>query len=281
MLRCVFCPCLPLVEMVWRYSASLPEIRSRMNNHFSIVIICKNEEAAIERVLQSVAGLTDDVLVYDNGSTDNTLEILKRYNVRIHQGQWLGYGKTKKLAVDLAKYDWVLSIDADEAPDKELQASLRNLSFTDANTVYQFEFKNLLGEKHLRWGEWGKDRHIRLFNRKVVNWNEASVHESLNIPSSAVVKNLPGAILHRTMNDMVEYSQKMVRYALLNAEKYFEQGKKSSRAKRYFSPLFSFFKHYVFKLGFLDGWEGLVSARMTAYYTFIKYARLYELWKGK
>jgi glycosyltransferase involved in cell wall biosynthesis len=250
-----------------------------MNNRFSIVIVCKNEEGSIEKVLQSVVGLTDDVLVYDNGSTDNTLNILKRYNVRIYEGQWLGYGKTKKAAVELAKYDWVLSIDADEAPDETLQNSLRNLSFTDINTVYEIDFKNLLGEKHLRWGEWGKDRHIRLFNRQVVNWNEASVHESLNIPASAAVKKLPGAILHRTMKDTVEYSQKMVRYALLNAEKYFAQGKRSTWMKRHFNPGFSFIKHYIFQLGFLDGWEGLVSARMTSYYTFLKYARLHELWK--
>ena len=250
-----------------------------MNNQFSIVIVCKNEEASIERVLQSIADLTDDVLVYDNGSTDDTLNILKRHHVRIYQGEWLGYGKTKKQAVNLAKHDWVLSIDADEAPDEELQNNLRKLSFPDSNTVYQIDFKNHLGEKHLRWGEWGKDTHIRLFNRNVVNWNEAAVHESLHIPSSVTIAKLPGAILHRTMKDTVEYSQKIVRYALLNAEEYFAQGKRSSWAKRYLSPQFSFFKHYIFRLGFLDGWEGLVSARMTAYYTFLKYARLHELWK--
>ena len=73
----------------------------------------------------------------------------------------------------------------------------------------------------------------------------------------------------------------MVRYALLNAEKYFAQGKKSSWFKRFINPQFSFAKHYIFQLGFLDGWEGLLSARMTAFYTFLKYARLHELWKGK
>ncbi|HEX8315921.1 MAG TPA: glycosyltransferase family 2 protein [Flavisolibacter sp.] len=252
-----------------------------MNNPLSIVIVCKNEEGNIERVLQSIIGLTDDVLVYDNGSTDNTVSILRQYGVRVHQGEWLGYGKTKRQAVSLAKYDWVLSIDADEAPDEELQNSLRTVSLTNNNEVYEIRFKNLLGEKHLRWGEWGSDKHIRLFNRQLVNWNEAPVHEALLIPPSAVIKSLPGAILHRTMKDTVEYSHKMVRYALLNAEKYFAQGKKSTWIKRYINPPFSFIKHYIFQLGFLDGWEGLVSARMTAYYTFLKYARLYELWRKK
>jgi hypothetical protein len=79
----------------------------------------------------------------------------------------------------------------------------------------------------------------------------------------------------------VEYGNKMVKYALLNAEKYFRQGKRSPWFKRWFSPFFSFVKHYIFQLGFLDGWEGLLSARMSAFYTFLKYARLHELWKKK
>jgi len=250
-----------------------------MAEKFSIVIVCKNEEGTIERVLQSIIGLTDDIVVYDNGSTDDTLNILSRFPVRTMQGAWMGYGKTKRHAVSLAKYDWVLSIDADEALDEQLQNSLRRIQFASIQTVYEIKFKNLLGEKHLKWGEWGSDKHIRLFNRQFVNWNEAVVHEALLIPPSAIVQKLPGAVLHRTMNDTVEYAHKMLRYALLNAEKYYSQGKRSSWMKRYISPKFAFAKHYVFQLGFLDGWEGLLSARMTAFYTFLKYARLHELWK--
>jgi hypothetical protein len=81
------------------------------------------------------------------------------------------------------------------------------------------------------------------------------------------------------MKDTVEYSQKMVSYALLNAEKYYRQGKNANWVKRYLASPFSFLKHYIFQLGFLDGWEGLLSARMTAFYTFLKYARLHELGK--
>ena len=248
-------------------------------NKFSIVIVCKNEEDNIGLVLQSVAGLSDDVLVYDNGSTDGTLNVLRQYGVRIHQGPWMGYGKTKREAVNLARYDWVLSLDADEALDAELQKTLQTVNLSNEDTVYEMKFHNLLGEKILRWGEWGGDKHIRLFNRRKVNWNEAAVHESLSIPPSSKVEKLRGAVLHRTAKDTVEYSQKMVKYALLNAEKYFALGKRSSWFKRHFSSRFAFAKHYVFQLGFLDGWEGLLSARMTAFYTFLKYARLHELWK--
>lgn len=244
---------------------------------FSAVIICKNEKESITKVLESLRGLTDDVVVYDSGSTDGTPDVVKAFGGRVHSGEWQGFGKTKGQAVALARYDWVLNVDADEALDEELQQSVRNLSLTDENVVYRAAFKNLLGEKHLKWGEWGRDKHIRLFNRRAVRWNDAVVHESLVLPPNATIVDLKGYVLHRTMKDTVEYSQKMVKYALLNAEKYFAQGKRSSWAKRYVSPVFSFWKHYVFRLGFLDGWEGLLSARMTAFYTFLKYARLKEL----
>jgi glycosyltransferase involved in cell wall biosynthesis len=252
-----------------------------MNSNLSIVIICKNEKGNIERVLQSIVDVTDDVVVYDSGSTDGTLEVLRQFRVRVEEGPWMGFGKTKGHAVSLAAHDWVLCIDADEALDNELQQNLKTLTFGDRHTVYQISFKNLLGDKHLRWGEWGGDKHIRLFNRQVVSWDDAIIHERLQIPPAAKVVQLKGAVLHRTMKDTVEYSHKMVNYALLNAEKYHRQGKKATWTKRCIAPPFSFLKHYIFQLGFLDGWEGLLSARMTAFYTFLKYARLHELSKGK
>ena len=249
-----------------------------MKNEFSVVIICKNEGAAIGPVLQSVQHLTDNVVVYDNGSTDNTLLIAQSFaNVKVHQGPWEGFGKTKQRATALAKYDWVLSLDADEALDETLQQTLASLSFNHTNTVYNLAYKNFLGNTHVKWGEWGWDKHIRLFNRRTVSWNDAPVHEELVLPKSAIIKSLKGHILHRTMRDTVVYSQKVTRDALLNADKYFARGKKATWLKRNISPLFAFVKYYFFMLGFLDGWAGLVCARMTAFYTFLKYARLYEL----
>jgi glycosyltransferase involved in cell wall biosynthesis len=252
---------------------------TNMNMSFSVVIICKNEKGNIERVLQSLAKVTDDIVVYDSGSTDGTLDVLQQFPVRVVLGPWMGFGKTKRHAVSLALRDWVLCLDADEAIDEELQQNLENLRLDNKQTVYRIGFKNLLGDKHLRFGEWGGDRHIRLFNRTVVNWDEAIIHERLQIPPTVTVQSLKGYVLHRTMKDTVEYSQKMVQYALLNAEKYYRQGKGSTWIKRWLAPQFAFAKHYIFGLGFLDGWEGLLSARMTAFYTFLKYARLKELEK--
>jgi glycosyltransferase involved in cell wall biosynthesis len=244
---------------------------------FSIVIICKNEEEIIGRCLQSLQGITDDIVVLDNGSTDATKEIIKKNNVRFIEESWEGFGKTKKRVTQLAKYDWVLNIDADEVPDEELKKNLLSIPLNNDEEVYAIRFKNFLGKKHLRFGEWGNDKHLRLFNRTKINWDDAIVHENLVLPQGVKIKTMKGFILHYTMKNIAEYAGKMIKYALLNASKYAEQGKKSSWIKIYFAPAFNFVKYYFFKLGFLDGWEGFICAKMTSFYTFIKYSRLKEL----
>jgi glycosyltransferase involved in cell wall biosynthesis len=243
----------------------------------SVVIICKNEAAVIGATLQSLQGVTDDIVVYDNGSTDNTTTIIRQFNVKLHEGSWEGFGQTKSKANNLAKYDWILSLDADEQLDDELKKSL--LAFGPANnkTVYNLRFKNFLGNKALSYGEWGSDAHIRLFNRKEVSWDRAPVHEKLILPGDVEIKKLKGFVLHQTMRDLSEYTQKMAHYAMLSADKYHQEGKRSSWFKVRLSPGFNFLNYYILKLGFLDGHEGYICAKMTAYYTFLKYARLREL----
>ncbi len=243
----------------------------------SVVIVCKNEVDIIGRTLQSLRGLTDDIVVYDNGSTDETRKMVKQFNVQLHEGSWEGFGKTKNKAISLALYDWILSLDSDETVDDELKGSLMAEQLKDETTVYEVSFKNFLGKKHLKYGEWGRDKHIRLFNRKNICWDDAPVHEQLIVPEGTKKKKLKGHLLHRTMKDLSEYSSKMNEYALLNAEKYYRQGKKASWFKIRMAPGFTFLNYYFLKFGFLDGHEGFVCAKMTAYYTFLKYARLREL----
>ena len=247
----------------------------------SVVIICKNEEEEIGRCLQSVQGLTDDIVVLDNGSIDNTKNIVRNAGARLIEESWEGFGKTKNKATSLAKYNWVLNLDADESIDQELKEALSNLQLDSDNEVFEIKFKNFLGDTYLRFGEWGGDKHIRLFNRNKVSWNEARVHEGLLFPPGIKVKKVKGFVLHYTVKNVAEFAEKMRRYALLNAEKYAEAGKKSSWLNIYAAALFSFMKYYIFKLGFLDGWAGWICAKMTSYYTYIKYARLLELNKEK
>ena len=243
----------------------------------SIVIICKNEANVIAATLESLTGITDDVLVYDNGSTDNTIEIIKKFPVRLIEGKWEGFGKTKNKANGLARYDWILSLDADECINEELKQSLLEFDEPDAKTIYKIRFRNFLGNRPLYYGEWGRDWHMRLFNKKQVSWDEEPVHEKLIMPPGSTIKKFKGFLLHRTADDIADYAAKTVRYAILNAEKYHRKGVKSSWLKIRVAPGFSFFNYYILKAGFLDGHAGYVCAKMTAHYTFLKYARLREL----
>jgi glycosyltransferase involved in cell wall biosynthesis len=245
----------------------------------SVVIICKNEADIISQTLQSLHGLTDDIIVYDNGSTDNTIEEIKKFNVHLHQGSWEGFGKTKNKAAVLAKYDWILSLDADETLGEELKNELVQCQPENEKIVYKLFFRNFIGNKMLKHGDWGRDYHIRLFNRKIGKWNEADVHEELILPDDVIIDELKGYVFHRTWRDMEEYKNKMQRYAMLGAEKYFRQGKKAGWFRKQLAPFINFFNGYFLKLGFLDGQAGYLCARMNAYYTFLKYERLRELTK--
>lgn len=240
----------------------------------SVVIVCRNEADIIGKTLESLKGLTDDIIVYDSGSTDGTKEIVKNSNARLIEGEWMGYGPTKKLATSYAKYDWILSLDADESLSRELLAELLLVELSDPKRVYELRFLNHIGDKPLRFGEWGGDKHLRVFNRGTVLWNEAPVHEELVLPDGIKIKTLKGYVLHFTARSIEQYEKKIDQYAALNAEKYRQQGRRPGWLRRNFSAPFSFINNYFFRLGFLDGREGFQCARMTARYTFRKYAKL-------
>lgn len=245
----------------------------------SIVIICKDSSGVIEKTLQSFAGITDDIVVYDNGSTDGTQEIVKKCGANLFNGTWEGFGCTKNKANSLAKYNWILSLDADEAIDDELKHSLQQLPYGNEKTVYAIRFKNFVGDNYLKYGEWGRDRHIRLFNRNDVTWNDAEVHEQLIVPGNMQVKKLKGFVLHHTADNFKEFEKKMTKYAALNAEKYFKKGKQTWWGKQWLSAAVSFLQNYFFRSGFLDGKAGFICARISARYTFLKYVKLKELKK--
>lgn len=243
----------------------------------SVVIVCKNEAHIIGRTVQSVQAFAAEILVYDTGSTDDTVNVAKAAGATVVQRGWDGYGKTKQQAVALAQHDWVMNLDADEVLSREAQTAVRRLALDDEKVCYRFRFVNYLGSKALRWGEFGFDSHVRLFNRKQVGWNDAPVHEKLISAEGVKEQLLKGAVLHYTMKNTAEFVQKSVGYALANAENYHQRGKKATWIKQYLAPPFMFTKYYFFRLGFLDGWAGLFSARMAALYTYVKYARLREL----
>lgn len=243
----------------------------------SVVIIAKNEEHVIGNTLKSLTGLTDDTVVCDTGSTDNTIREVESAGARVVSLPWNGFGKTKNHALEYAKYDWVLFLDADEAIDEQLKNSLLSLQLNDTSIVYKIKFRNYIGGKRVRFGEWGSECKTKLFARSFTKWDEAEVHETVITPSGGKEKTLEGYIIHHLMNNLQEYAEKMNRYAELAAHKYYNKGKKAGFFKLYIYPSFQFLYTYLFRLSLLDGRLGFVTSFFSSYYVFLKYHRLKEL----
>lgn len=248
-----------------------------MHSEISVVIICRNEAAIIGRTLAAAKRFSDDVVVVDSGSTDGTQQIVTAAGARLLETSWDGYGPNKNKGVALAHHNWILSIDADEIADEGLVNQLQNLSLPDPAIVYAIRFRSFLGEKMIRFGEWSNETHIRLYNRTHTGWNAAAVHESLQLPANTKTVILKGYIHHYTSQSIEDFAAKTVNYAMLNARKYHERGKKAGWLKCRIAPAFSFLQNYFFRLGFLDGEAGYTVAKMNAWYTWLKYIRLREL----
>lgn len=249
--------------------------------NISVVIITKNEAQIIENTLQILQPIFTDIIIVDSGSTDNTVSICKRFNAHVIETGWHGYGINKNMGIAAAKNNWILSLDADEAIDETLAQSLSTIVLHNDEEVFDIRFKNFFCNKLIRFGEWGFDSHIRLFNRTRVSWNNVAVHENLVFPAAVKISKLKGHILHFTVQSRQEYEYKTDLYARMNAKKYYNAGKKTNTLKQYFSPVFNFLKHYVFQFGFLDGAAGFTIAKTTARYTFLKYKYLKELNNNK
>ena len=243
----------------------------------SVVIITKNEAEVIAATINAAQLITDDVIIIDNGSIDQTLAIASASGCRIYQNSWTGYGANKNRGIELARYDWILSIDADEIPDADLIRSLHSLKWDNATVVYDVKFRSYFGKKLIRFGHWGRDHHIRLFNRKQVRWSEPTVHEKLLLPQAVEIKKLNGYIHHYSVKNTLECATKAIKYAKLSAERYFWEGKKTSVINLYISPVFGFLVNYIIFLGILDGKEGWAIAKYIFKNKWLKYHYLNEL----
>ncbi|MDB5221763.1 MAG: glycosyltransferase family 2 protein [Chitinophagaceae bacterium] len=244
---------------------------------FSIVIVAKDSADKIGRLLKSTAGLTDDIIVCDTGSMDNTIQIAKDAGASVFSIPWEGYGKSKNAAIQYARHQWILSLDSDEKIDSQLYTALQQWQPANDQTVYQVLWKNFLAGQWIRHSDWGNQWKKRLFNKNVVHWDDAIAHEDVTGNKPLQFVKLDGYLEHYSFKDTREYATKMIHSAMITAEKYHHQGRSLALIKLFISPPFSFVKSYIIKLGFLDGHKGWLIAVTNAYYTFIKYARLNEL----
>lgn len=246
-------------------------------HHISAVIITLNEERNIARVIDSLQGIADEILVYDSHSTDKTAEICKEKDVRFIQDEWLGYSETKNKANQLAKHRYIFSIDADEALSEELRKSLLKVKEEGLEGYYSMNRLTNYCGKWIRHSGWYPDVKVRLFPKDQVYWEGKWVHETLHIPGSLNKVHLKGDLLHYSYYNFKDHRQKADHYSELTANKMFEKGKTSGPLKPYLSGLARFISMYIFKLGFLDGKMGFKIAQISAASNVYKYKKLRAL----
>ncbi len=242
----------------------------------SIVIITLNEEENIGRCLASLIDVSDDIIVVDSGSVDRTEEICNEYSVRFVYRKFDNYSSQKNYGNQLAKYNYVFSIDADECLSEELKKSLNDIDTNLLNRVFTLNRLNHHSGKPIKFGGWYPDKKIRIWNRNFANW-VGIIHEYLEFCEKPVFAHLNGDLLHFTYKTKAEHVKQAQRFSKLNAKSDFEKGKNISLIKIYFAPFFRFIAVYFFKFGFMDGEIGFFIAKTTSHATFLRYKELYGL----
>jgi glycosyltransferase involved in cell wall biosynthesis len=242
----------------------------------SVVIITHNEASNIERCLNSVLRISSDIIIIDSFSTDNTLAICKNYPVRLEQKKWEGYADQKNYGNDLAKNDWILSIDADEEISEKLASEIKEEFKNPQFDCYEIPFRTNFCGHWLSFGHWNPEKHIRIFNKKAVRWNTDAVHEGLTIGKNFRVKLFKGKMNHFTISSLDQYRKKNNYYIELAAQKMAAKNKTAGFIKLYLSPAYRFIHSYFLKLGFLDGYYGYVIAKETARVAYLKYKKISE-----
>ncbi len=242
-----------------------------------MIIITKNEADRLERCLESVRPIADEIIVLDSGSTDTTVDIARRYTDKVYVTDWPGYGPQKQRALEKATCRWVLSIDADEALSESLQKEIdETLSAGGDAVAYRLPWAVCIFGKRLRFGRSAR-APLRLFIREGSRFSDDIVHEKVIVPPGPV-KKMKGKLFHYTCRDFAHYLQKNREYAWLGAQRKFAQGKRGfGLPGAVFHALWTFIVIYFFRLGILDGGVGFLVAAMYSQGSFNKYAGLWLL----
>lgn len=244
----------------------------------SAVIVVKNGERTIAEALQALASF-DEVVLYDTGSCDRTLDIAQSFpNVTLYTQTFTGFGDCRNKAARLARNDWILAIDADEMISPELTKEILGLKL-DPNTLYALPFHNYFNGKQIKWCGWHPESHIRLYNKKTTQFSDAKVHEGV-IRQGLKEITLCHPVHHFPYSSISDFLVKMERYSTLFAEQNTGQ-KKSSPLIAFAHGAAAFFKSFLLKKGFMGGYEGFLISAYNGHTALYKYLKLYHANKDK
>jgi glycosyltransferase involved in cell wall biosynthesis len=241
----------------------------------SVVIITLNEEKNLDRCLQTIKYISDEIVVVDSGSTDKTVQIAQRYGARVITQPFLGYVDQKNFATAQASNDWVLSIDADECLSPELESSIKKVKRDPEHQAYKLSRLTNYCGKWIHHSGWYPDKKIRLYNRTKGSWQGDRIHEYWELTYQAGdVGRLRGDLLHYSYHTLSDHLRQIEKFSEILARRDVDKGKSSSILKVMIAPRWKFFTDFIIRLGFLDGYSGFLVCRMSSFATFMKYSKI-------
>jgi len=240
----------------------------------SVIIITYNEEKNLARCLGSLT-FADEIIIVDSHSTDKTKEIAQKYTDKIWEVNWEGFGKTKELARQKTSNAWVFSIDADEEVTPKLKEEILQVVQNNFYAGYFLPRQSLFLGKWMGHSGWYPDYVLRLFRKEAGQFDKALVHEQAQVKGE--IGYLKNPLRHYTYPNLKHYFKKLKRYTTLASQELHQKGIRAYPWDLIFRPPATFFKMYLLKLGFLDGWQGMVLAVLSSYQVLVKYLKLMNL----
>jgi len=248
-----------------------------MKVSISAVIITLNEERNIGRCLESLVGVADEVVVVDSYSSDRTEDICRSYGARFIQHKFHGHIEQKNWAILQASFPHVLSLDADEALSPALKASILEAKENWTHDGYYFNRLTSYCGKWIRHTSWYPSRKLRLWDSRKGSWGGFNPHDRFFLDKGASKTHLKGDLLHHSYYSVDEHLAQMNSFSSIQAQSYFDQGRRANYALILFAPGWRFFKDFILKLGFLDGFFGFVISVNSGHEVFMKYVKLLNL----
>lgn len=246
----------------------------------SVTIITFNEEKNIERCLQSVKEIANEIVVVDSYSTDNTEKICQDFGVNFIHNQFDGHIQQKNYAITQAKYNYVLSLDADETLTEELKQSIAAIKENAEQDAYSVNRLTSYCGQWIHHCGWYPDRKIRLWNKSKGIWGGENPHDMVIMQSDVNVQQLNGDLLHYSFPTIASHVQTANNFSEIAAKEAVTKGKKIYFVVHILlNPVFTFFSKYVLKRGFMDGYYGFVICVLSGYANFLKYTKIWQLKK--
>ncbi len=243
----------------------------------TLIILARNEERNLPRLLASAADLASEILLVDSGSTDRTQEIAMQVGARVLKQAWLGMAQQRRVGLAQAQQPWALCLDCDEELSPELRQSIGEFFSRgdfESHVGASFARKTWFLGRWIMHGDWYPDRQLRLVRRVAATVSGSGGHDRIEV--AGPLARLAGDLQHYSFADMADYLRKMNRFSDEHVAEARARGKRWSLAAALTRPWWRFFRAYVLRMGFLDGFPGLWIAAATAFYTFIRHSRLYE-----